>query len=68
MMLTIFDCQSEHFEKSEKPQTQHNWFLINCGEPIPLHTLPGAPQQIIAYSLYVFNSLIIFFVSNSKYH
>ena len=24
--FTVFDCLSEHHQKSEKPQPRHNWF------------------------------------------
>ena len=34
MMFTIFDSLSVHLQKSKKPRTHHDWFLINCSSSL----------------------------------
>lgn len=38
-MPTIFDRLSAHLYTSKKPQTHHNWFLINCARLVMLRGL-----------------------------
>ena len=30
-MFTVSDCHRAHLQMSQKSQTRHDWFLIDCG-------------------------------------
>ena len=44
MMYTIFDCLSAYLQKSKKPQTHRNWFVINIIKQVDWKE-PGCRNQ-----------------------